>query len=118
VLLPKGNARQQLNLARAFRHNDLKVACGWVAGRVGQLERPVKPLVEALKPTPIAGVGASFYDLQEARHRADYDHFATFSKATAVAHIDDAQKAIDALGSATDHQRSLFVSIIAIRAEL
>lgn len=117
-LLPNGNARQQLNLARAFGHNDLKAACGWVAGRSGNIDKSVKPLVESLKPTPIAGVAASFYDLQEARHRADYDHFAPFPKATVVAHVDDAEKAIKALGAAKARQRQAFFSLLAIRVNL
>jgi hypothetical protein len=117
-LLPHGNHRQQLNLARAFRHNDLKAACEWVAGRSGKIDRSVKPLVDSLKPTPLVGVAASFCDLQQARHRADYDHLASFSKATVVAHVDDAEKAMQAMVGATDRQRQAFFSLLAITARL
>lgn len=117
-LLPNGTTRQQLNLARAFRHNDMKTACGWIAGRAGNIDRSVKPLVESLKHTPIADVAESLWDLQEARHRADYDHLASFSKATVVAYVDDAQKAIETLNGASGRQRAAFFSLLAVRVSL
>jgi hypothetical protein len=117
-LLPRGNAAQRLSLARAFRHNDLKIVCGWIAGRSGNIDRSVKPLAESLKRTPIADVAASLWDLQEARHGADYDHLASFSKATVAAYVDDAEKAIQTLGAASARQRQAFFSLLAVGINL
>jgi hypothetical protein len=117
-LLPKGTRQQQLRLARAFGHREMKGACAWVAGRQGNIHPYVKPLVTFLKPTPIADVASSFCDLQEARHNADYDHLAMLSKPAALAHIDDAEKAIQALAAAHPAEREAFFSLLAICARL
>lgn len=78
----------------------------------------MRPLVTNLKQTTIADVAASFCDLQEARHRADYDHLADFSKAVAVAHLEDAEKAIQALAKARKRDQQAFFSLLAIGANL
>lgn len=96
----------------------MKGACAWIAGRQGGVHPYVKPLVDVLKPTPIADVASSFCDLQEARHKADYDHLAVLSKPAAIAHIDDAEKAIQALAAAKPAQREAFFSLLAICARL
>jgi hypothetical protein len=62
-------------------------------------------------------MAASFCDLQEARHLADYDHLTPFSKATALAHIADARTAIAALDKATERQRQGFFALLAICAK-
>jgi hypothetical protein len=117
-LLPNGKPQEQLRLSRAFGHKEIKDACAWVAGRRGGIHPHVKPLVTFLKPTPIADVASSFCDLQEARHEADYDHLAPLSKPAAIAHIDDAEKAINALAAAEPAQREAFFSLLAICARL
>ena len=117
-LLPHGTRQQQLRLARAFGHRELKGACAWVAGRQGNIHPHVKPLVEFLKPTAIADVASSFCDLQEARHDADYDHLAPFSKPSALANVDDTEKAMSALEDAEPGQREAFFSLLAICARL
>jgi uncharacterized protein (UPF0332 family) len=117
-LLPAGSDAQKLRLARAFGHREMKGACAWIAGREGNIHQYVEPLVTSLKPTLIADVAASFCDLQEARHRADYDHLANFSKATVAAHVDDAQRAIETLDKARKRDRQALFSLLAIRARL
>lgn len=117
-LLPNGTLEQRLRLARSFGHPDLNQACAWIAGRPGGANSNVQPIVDSLRSSPIAGVAASFCDLQEARHRADYDHLAPFSKATAIAHVDDAEKAISTLKNAQPSDREAFFSLLTIRARL
>lgn len=117
-LLPKGDQEDQLKLARTFGHNGLKKTCSQIAGRQGGIHPHVKVLVAGLKGTPIADVAASFCDLQEARHAADYDHLASISKPAALAQVEDAKKAIETLEGANDADRQAFFSLLAMDARL
>jgi hypothetical protein len=117
-LLPNGTRQEQLALTRSFNHQSTKEICEWVAGRRGNPPRHCKDMIRTLQSSSIVGVADAFCDLQEARHRADYDHLAPFSKATALLHLADAQRAIQLLGSAPDEERDAFLSLIALRANL
>jgi predicted negative regulator of RcsB-dependent stress response len=96
----------------------MKAVCAQIAGREGGIHQHVRPLVKDLKQTGIADVAASFCDLQEARHRADYDHLADFSKAVALAHVEDAEKAMQTLVKARKRDRDAFFSLLALGARL
>ncbi len=115
-LFRRGSRQQKLRLARTFGHRDLKVACSWLSGREKRVPQHVRSVVDFLKGTPIEGIAASFCDLQEARHLADYDHLTSFSKATALAHVADARTAIAKLDEATERQRQAFFALLAICA--
>ncbi len=78
----------------------------------------MKPLVQSLAGTPTARVADPFCDLQEARHRADYDHLALFSKEVALAHIEVAEKAIQTLAAASDRERDALFALIAVSTRL
>lgn len=117
-LLPQAPQEQQLWMARAFQHKPTKDCCEWVAGRRGQIAREVRPLVIALKTTPFVNVAESFCDLQEARHRADYDHLAPFAKATVLAHVEDARKAVAEVEAADHQDRQAFFVLLALRTNL
>jgi hypothetical protein len=117
-LLPSGTAEQQMWLARAFGHREVKTCCEWIGGRRGAIQPSVRPIVRALKQTVFLDVADSFCELQEARHRADYDHFALFSKATVGALVADARTAIATIVSAAPPEREAFFSLLAIRAKM
>jgi hypothetical protein len=117
-LLPNGDQEDQLKLARTFGHGGLKKTCSQIAGRQGGIHPHVRVLVASLKTTPIADVAASFCDLQEARHAADYDHLATVSKPATIAQIEDANKAIETLEGASEADRQAFFSLLAMDARL
>lgn len=93
----------------------MKEMCEWIARRRGQPPQHARPLVQALAGTDIAKVAAAFCDLQEARHRADYDHLAAFSKAAVLGHVQDAERAIAKLDAAPAAQREVFFSLVALR---
>jgi hypothetical protein len=93
----------------------MKEMCEWIAGRRGQPPQHARPLVQALAGTDIADVAAAFCDLLEARHRADYDHLAAFSKAAVLGYVQDAEQAIVKLDSAPAPQRDAFFSLVALR---
>lgn len=116
--MPKGDQEDQLKLARTFGHYGLKKTCSQIAGRQGGVHPHVKVLVESLKQTSIADVSASFCDLQEARHAADYDHLAPISKPATLAHVEDAKKAVETLEGAGDAEREAFFSLLAMDARV
>lgn len=117
-LLPEGSSEDQLRLARTFGHKALKDTCAQIAGRQGKIHKHIKSLIEALRATSIEGVAASFCDLQEARHRADYDHLAPISKPLAIGHIEDARKAIATLEAVDEADRQAFFAVLAMGTRL
>jgi hypothetical protein len=114
-LLPNATAEDHYRLARSFDHRALKEMCEWIAGRRGQPPQHAKPLVESLASTDIADVASALCDLQEARHRADYDHLAAFSKAAVLGYVQDAEQAITKLDAAPAQHREAFFSLVALR---
>jgi hypothetical protein len=119
-LLPHGRREEQLHVARLFSHAEMKQACEWIAGRTGEakVNQHVRPLVKRLKGTPIAEVASAFCDLQEARHRADYDHLSPVSRPTAVASVDDAEQSIKTLETAKASDQEAFFVLLALRARI
>lgn len=117
-MLPSGREEQQLLMARTFGHAEIKECCMWIDGRQGCSRRGVQRLVRELKSASIVSVAGSFCDLQEARHQADYDHLAVFSKAATIAHIADARRSIGQVISAPPDERAAFFSLLALRAKL
>jgi hypothetical protein len=94
----------------------MKTCCAWVAGRPGNPHKSVAPLVLSLKQSCFVDISDSFCDLQEARHEADYNHLATFSKAATVALVSDARASIEQVATATLQERHAFFSLLALRA--
>lgn len=118
TLLPAGTRDQKLSIVRAFGHRQIKDCTGWIAGRQGGVPNPAKPLVAALKSSPFLTVSDAFWDLQEARHKADYDHFAVFSKATTLGLVQDAQRAIQDVRAAGGSDRQSFFTLVAMQSSL
>jgi hypothetical protein len=119
-LLPNRTREEQLHIARIFNHVETKQACEWIAGRTGEarINQHVRPLVKKLKATPIAEVASAFCDLQEARHRADYDHLSPVSRPTAVASVEDAEQGINTLVKAKAGDREAFFALLALRTRI
>lgn len=72
----------------------------------------------SLRGTDIDGVANAFCDLQESRHRADYDHLAPMSKATALASVQDAEEAIQRLDATNQRDRQAFFALLALKTGL
>lgn len=66
-------------------------------------------------PSALSTIVGAVIDLQEARHRADYDHLVDFPKTVARAHVEEAERAIDLLGAhrGDPYARKLFTLILA-----
>jgi hypothetical protein len=105
-----------LRLARAFDHRSMKEICEWIVGRRGAAKTPreVPVLVGGLRQTPVQDLAATFCDLQEARHSADYDHLASFSKAMALFHVDEAERALNTLADVDDAARDALFALLAL----
>jgi hypothetical protein len=118
ALLADCSDTERLAIARAVGHQPLKDCCGWIAGRQGGTPREARAIVDTLKQSQFVGISDTFCDLQEARHRADYDHTARFSKATTLAHIAEARRAIADLEVAGARDRQGFATLAAFRSRL
>ena len=70
-------------LSRSFRHNEMKNLCTSIAGGT-----PPTRLVPAFQPLPLdpllIAIAKAFADLQEARHRADYNIYRPFRRHEAL----------------------------------
>ena len=115
-LLPDGTSEQRRELVRTFGHQELKACCAWIAGRQTTAPQSVKLLVDQLRTSPLAAISDAFCDLQEARHRADYDHAAAISKPTAVAFVEDADRAMRDLANVAPNDRQAFAVLVAMRS--
>ena len=117
-LLPHGTTDQQLHLVRRFNHGELKTVCGWIGGQQGigsgRMSASIRSVVDDLKPTPIRIVATTFWDLQEERHAADYDHFTSVAKGAALTQIDLAGRAVQTLTNSDAKDRSAFFTLLAV----
>jgi hypothetical protein len=117
-LVPSGSEVTQLQASRSFNHAAMKEACEWISGRRGRVPEDIKPLVDLLRPTAMTDAAAAFCDLQEARHKADYDNLAPFSKATALASVQDAETAMTKIDAADAEHREAFFAVMALRTAI
>ncbi|MEZ4238223.1 MAG: hypothetical protein R3F59_19150 [Myxococcota bacterium] len=66
----------QPEVSRWFGHDRMKAVCGWFGSR-GEVHKKVAPLLAYPRPgrvpPELSELADIFVDLQEARHRADYD---------------------------------------------
>lgn len=75
VLFRSGGPELEMKVRRAFDHRTMKDVCEAYV-RAGRAHRFEGKLAWQLKPEPrreIGAVAAAFVELQQARHRADYD---------------------------------------------
>jgi len=114
-LLPNGSDEDQLKITRLFRHNGVKGVCAKIASREGAKSSPyLDPISQSLQSTPLFDVAIVFCDLQEARHKADYDHLETFSKQATIGLVADAKKALKILETADPKEREAFLALLAM----
>lgn len=117
-LIPNAKESEQLGVSRSFSHSSMKEVCEWVSGRRGKPPGDVAPIIKSLSGTTIPDVAAAFCDLQEARHRADYDSLAAFSKATADGYIQDALKAIATVDASPETDREMLFALMALKTSI
>lgn len=118
-LLPGGAAEERHRLARSFTHANVRLACEYVV-TPNNSPKGVKPIASAAAGNAtLVDVADALLSLQEARHRADYDHLADFTKVDVLQSVDTARDAVtkvSQLAGSVDLQR--FVSLLALRPAL
>jgi uncharacterized protein (UPF0332 family) len=91
-LLPSGSDEDQLKITRPY----------------------LDPISQSFQGTPLFDVAMILCDLQEARHKADYDHLETFSKQATVGLVADARKALKTLDASEPKDREAFLALLAM----
>ena len=118
-MLPAATTEERHRLARSFSHNNLRLACEFVATPNKAPEEARTIATTASANAALVDVAEALLSLQEARHNADYDHLADFTKASVLQSVDVASDALDklaALKGTGDAQR--FISMLAMRQSL
>ena len=114
-------------LRRSRTHGEIATLAHLVNDRAKSVAH--KPAVPAPKDLdewgPLGDIAASdpeivaalrlFPELQEQRHRADYDHDARFDKATLLSACQDAQRARQRLDGVTSSGREALFTLLAVR---
>ncbi len=94
--LPNAAEVDMLRLTRSISHQAIRDVARWVVDAGGP--EHLRPLVAmAHDAAGLAHLAESFLGAQESRHRADYDHLWSFSKAVVLNQLADVESAIDAL---------------------
>jgi hypothetical protein len=88
LMFPHEPAQLRHRASRAFSHGEARSVCEQFA-RTGIKDLTADPLEPALME-----IAATFVELQEARHRADYDLAETFDRFQVVSYVDKAKGAI------------------------
>lgn len=138
-VLPRAAPPDELHRAtRWVNHRDVRAVCTAVS-RCAGITSPIQGLPAGLGPrdeplwlafsvrsgngrvsavpTDLQVVTDAFGSLYLSRHAADYDHLASFPKATAVGHVDDADEALTRLAAhVTDPAFQRFFGYVAMRS--
>jgi uncharacterized protein (UPF0332 family) len=97
---------------RSFDHGEMKRACEQVNSKQPFKSDTQHILGIAQFCPEIRNCAASFVELQQQRHRADYDPGATFRVADTKSVIEKAKSAIESLTSAPLDERRLFLLML------
>ena len=99
ILAPGSSREDRFRLSRSVNHRDLMTVCGWIRGQARSPEH-AQPIVDRLRnDSDMRQLAEIISSLQEQRHRADYDHLASFPKATALHLTAQATRAFDILNA-------------------
>jgi hypothetical protein len=92
-LLPGCSESEGYAAARSVSHTSIRTVCDWIGGNTPPQQ--LRPVLARLRANAdLTQVALSFSRLQERREAADYDHLATFDKATTVQLVGQAGQAV------------------------
>lgn len=97
-LLPLGTEADRSSLARGIQHASIKDACSWITAPNKAPSHARAAIRRAAGNTLIVDIAIAFQTLQEARHAADYDHLADFTKPSTLSYLAMARDAVNKLG--------------------
>lgn len=101
---------------RTLSHRNLVSACEKLVTGKGL---PPKPLsIQAMRSPSVRSVAQSFFDLQQARHDADYDHADAFDAKRLAEALETAKRAIETIDSTrNDPAMCAFLSVLALQTD-
>jgi hypothetical protein len=89
AMAPRQPTALRARVGRAFAHAEMKQVCQqFQGGHVGALSAAVQALMNGPMEPELAMIAEAFVELQEARHKADYDTTEVFSRADVLSAID------------------------------
>jgi uncharacterized protein (UPF0332 family) len=91
---PRNPVGLRPQMRRAFAHGEMKSVCrSFAQGGVNNIPEATRHLISGTIDSEIQLLAGLFVQLQEDRHRADYDHFASFTRAEALQTVENAERA-------------------------
>ena len=100
VLAPTRPNNLRSQIGRAFAHTDMKAVCAtFRQGNVERLPSTTAALVVPPIRQELISVAQTFVDLQDARHKADYDPLALFSRTDVVTKVLEVERSFMRLAS-------------------
>lgn len=99
--LPHCSTDDQYRFARHVQHRAVRRVCDQVVGPKQPPPKVRMAILAVRADTTLNDVSLAFQTLQEARHRADYDHLASHNKAETLTLIDQARDAITKINAST-----------------
>ena len=96
--LPRCSEEDRWRLARLFTHASVRQVCDWIIGPGPPPPKVRVALMRLRGNAAVFDIALAFQTLQEARHEADYDHMADFTKPATLTLIDQSRDAIRKLG--------------------
>jgi hypothetical protein len=119
-LAPNSTPDDQYRLCRSLDHARVADVCAWVRGQPGTGKQQVQSIVTNLQgSSDIKQLALIISTLQEQRHRADYDHLASFDKASTLGYVSQGQRAINLLTVVPETpDGELFLALVALHTQL
>jgi len=106
-LIPAGSQETRFRLTRNFQHNAVRQVCDWIASPSNPPANVGPTVLELRANTRVRDIAIAFQTLIEARHEADYDHMADFTRAETISLVDladDAIATLNAIRGSRDYQ--------------
>ena len=89
LMFPKNLPNLRLRAIRSFNHGEMRKVCERFAKSTGIKDLTTNPL-----EIDLIDIATIFVDLQEARHRADYDLTENFGRVQVLGYVNQARQAV------------------------
>ena len=88
-ILPQASSTTRYEFVRHFKHEGIRQVCTWLTQPPGQIPKHATDCAAVMRACPdLVVIANTFTDLQQARHDADYNHAADFTKEEVLGLID------------------------------
>lgn len=107
------------HLARSIDHRALAEVCSWVTASSGAGKKHARAIVASLQQdAEVRRLADIVVRLQEERHSADYDHLATYTKASVLALLNQTEWALSEVDSASASGHTRLYALVALNSSL